>query len=34
MESVVIDPELRFACKGLFIVNASGVLIDKVFYTF
>jgi hypothetical protein len=34
LESVVIDPELRFACKGLFIVNAYGVLIDEVFYAF
>jgi hypothetical protein len=34
LDGVVIDPELRFACEGLFIFDAYGVLMDKAFYAF
>jgi hypothetical protein len=31
MESVVIAPELRFACTGLFTLNAAGVPVRRLF---
>jgi hypothetical protein len=31
LENVVIDPELRFACKGLFKFNADGVPVRRLF---